>query len=436
MNKFEELREKYPVFNYDGYKINRNAETINIEYNFSIDNLDSFKTCWTIPYKNINSEKILDKLIFSLGLVEAISYYKLTCAKQINIKCNKLTLNQIKFFKKLFYNGLGEFMFKNNINISEDELFKFNYDETNEEVLHDSSAYKDILVPVGGGKDSCVSIELLKNNNITLFSINPNETIKNVINVSNINNDIKVERKLDNKILDYNSKGFLNGHTPFSAIVAFSTFITAYLNGIKYIALSNESSANESTVKGSSINHQYSKSLEFENDFINYAKSLTDSDIHYFSFLRPLKEIQIASLFSKFDKYHSVFRSCNVGSKKGIWCSACAKCLFVYIVLCPFIKEEALIKIFGKKVLDNKELEEDFKGLIGVNENKPFECVGTRLEVLAALNTYIKSNSSYLTDIYKDFIIKSNASLDSLIKDFDSNNNVPSVLVSNIKEAL
>ena len=155
MNKFEELREKYPVFNYDGYKINKNKDTIDIEYNFSIDNLDSFKTNWTIPYKEKNTkmllgantiereEQILNKLVFSLGLVEAISYYKLTCAKEVNVKCGTLTNSQAKFFKKLFYKGLGEFMFINNINISLDDFFKLNYEETNEKPISDPGSYKN-----------------------------------------------------------------------------------------------------------------------------------------------------------------------------------------------------------------------------------------------------------------------------------------------------
>ena len=439
MNKFEELREKYPVFNYDGYKINKNKDTIDIEYNFSIDNLDSFKTNWTIPYKEKNTkmllgantiekeEQILNKLVFSLGLVEAISYYKLTCAKEVNVKCGTLTNSQAKFFKKLFYKGLGEFMFINNINISLDDFFKLNYEETNEKPISDPGSYKNALVPVGGGKDSCVTLEMIQNNSyVTTFAINPNETIKNVIKASEITRNINVDRKLDPKIIEYNAKGFLNGHTPFSAMVAFSSFLTAYLNSIKYITLSNESSANESTVKDSFINHQYSKSLEFENDFIEYIKTVTDSDIHYFSYLRMMNEIEIAKFFSQNSKYFKVFRSCNKGSKKGIWCCDCAKCLFVYIILSPFIKEETLIEIFGKKVLDNPNLEEDFKGLIGVNENKPFECVGTREEVAAALKVYISNHSSLLTDKYKDYILSlKGRSLEELAVEETNNHNVP-----------
>lgn len=436
MKTFEELRLKHNAFNYDGYNIIKKGKEIEVIYQYSIDNLDSFTTKWSFPLSVNYDEKILDKLIFSLGLVEAISYYKITCPKIVNIKCGSLSKEKEKFWKKLFYNGLGEFMYKNNINIEENELLSFIYNSSNDTPTHDENSYKGIIIPVGGGKDSCVSLELLKDENSATYCINPNETIKNIINRCDIKNNLSVKREFDSKMLEYNKQGYLNGHTPFSAIVAFSSFITAFLNGYKYIALSNESSANETTVKGSFVNHQYSKSLEFENDFINYVKELCDSDIHYFSFLRPLKEIQIAYLFSRYEKYFDIFRSCNVGSKKGIWCCDCAKCLFVYIILSPFIKEDKLINIFGKKVLDNLNLENDFRGIIGVNEVKPFECVGTRDEVVLSLSNYIKNNNSLLSDKYKEHFNSNEDVYDYVKSNFDLNNNVPSELLNKLKEAL
>ena len=106
---------------------------------------------------------------------------------------------------------------------------------------------------------------------------------------------------------------------------------------------------------------------------------------NYFSFLRPLSELQIAMLFSRFTQYHDVFRSCNVGSKQDVWCGHCAKCLFAYIILSPFIAPERLNAIFGKPMLDDETLQHEFLQLVGEAETKPFECVGTVSEVRQAL---------------------------------------------------
>ncbi|MCR5822757.1 MAG: hypothetical protein K6F85_07590, partial [Bacteroidales bacterium] len=194
-----------------------------------------------------------------------------------------------------------------------------------------------------------------------------------------------IRRTIDPKLLELNAQGCLNGHTPFSAMLAFYTLVISMGSGRINIALSNESSANESTVPGTSVNHQYSKSLEFENDFRRYVASEISPVFNYFSFLRPLSELQIAMLFARFDKYHDVFRSCNAGSKQDIWCGNCAKCLFAYIILSPFIASDRLNAIFGKAMLDDPGLQTYFDELTGIADVKPFECVGTISEVQSAL---------------------------------------------------
>ena len=204
-----------------------------------------------------------------------------------------------------------------------------------------------------------------------------------------------IRRTIDPTLLELNKEGYLNGHTPFSAMLAFYTRLASALSGIPNVALSNENSANESTVKGSYVNHQYSKSLEFEDDFREYVNEELrmkneESSFNYFSFLRPLSELQIAMLFSRFTAYHDVFRSCNVGSKQDVWCGHCAKCLFAYIILSPFIEPERLNEIFGKSMLDDTSLELEFRQLIGEAETKPFECVGTVSEVQQALDMTLK----------------------------------------------
>ena len=107
--------------------------------------------------------------------------------------------------------------------------------------------------------------------------------------------------------------------------------------------------------------------------------------IRYFSLLRPFNELQIAKMFASLPQFLPVFRSCNAGSKKNIWCAACPKCLFVYCILSPFLSKKDLDAVFGKCMLDETALLEDFKGLCGFSDVKPFECVGTVTEVRTAL---------------------------------------------------
>ena len=202
----------------------------------------------------------------------------------------------------------------------------------------------------------------------------------------------KIYRTIDKRLLELNEQGFINGHTPFSAMLAFVSYFTAYLLGEKYIALSNENSANESNVVGEKINHQYSKSFEFEADFGNYSAKFLKAPVKYFSFLRPLNELQIAKIFSKHEKYHPVFKSCNVGSKgaEWKWCCDCAKCLFAYTILSPFLYRDKLVNIFGEDLFEKESLLKTFIELTGNGEVKPFDCVGTFEEVnFAATKTII-----------------------------------------------
>ncbi|MEG2070300.1 MAG: hypothetical protein RR034_02870, partial [Bacteroidales bacterium] len=194
-----------------------------------------------------------------------------------------------------------------------------------------------------------------------------------------------LQREIAPKLLELNRAGFLNGHTPFSAMLAFYSLLVSYAVQVREVALSNESSANEPTIPGTEINHQYSKSLEFEEDFRQYvAENMNDCN-HYYSFLRSLTELQIAEHFSQFPQYHSVFKSCNTGSKENKWCCNCSKCLFAYIILSPFIQDEKMIEIFGEDLLNKPTLKPYFDELTGVAQNKPFECVGTIEEVNQAL---------------------------------------------------
>jgi hypothetical protein len=199
----------------------------------------------------------------------------------------------------------------------------------------------------------------------------------------------KLNRTIDPELLKLNEMGYLNGHTPFSAMLAFTSLLVAVLSGAGEIALSNESSANEPTIPGTKINHQYSKSLEFEKDFRWYVENYITGSIQYYSYLRPLNELQICGLFAEYGDHHGTFRSCNVGSKTNSWCGECPKCLFTYIMLSVFLGKDKMIKVFGTDLYAKESLTATLDQLCGFTDEKPFECVGTIDEVNLAIRKQI-----------------------------------------------
>lgn len=429
---FNKFREEYPVFNYTGYGYTQTRSSLDITYHFDIPGLCEFHPSWSFSVLNPDAVRDggdrLNELVFSLGMAELVSYWKTVCSPRIHIENKNLSPEQIQWWTKLYTKGLGEFYYTYGIPAgneymhitcphASDESAHRLPDESNDpgSRLYDApdgsrlripartsrgSAYKSdglpqVLVPIGGGKDSAVTLELLRGAaDRTGYIINPRKaTTGTAAAAGMLDKTITAKRSLDSRILSLNAQGYLNGHTPFSAVVAFSAVLAAYVNGLEYVALSNESSANEATVPDSDVNHQYSKSFEFEEDFRAYQTAYLRSGVEYFSLLRPLTELRIAQLFASYREYHRVFKSCNAGSKTDIWCGNCPKCLFVYIILSPFMDEGALIDIFGRNLLDDERMLDYFEKLTGLQPEKPFECVGARDEVKAALRMTLQKHN-------------------------------------------
>lgn len=439
MDKYNELRNKYQEFYYHGFEIDYEKNYILVTYDFEIKDLMRFKPTLKVPFnKDIKyDKKLVEKMVFSSGLAEIPSYWKATCSPNIIIECGILDEKQVSWLKKLIYNGLGEFFYINDISVNFDDFVNIKSSGCSYNIL-DNNSYNGYLVAVGGGKDSITSLEILKSKkNKKAFIINNRKICFDSCYTFGLKDDeiINVERIFDRKIIELNNKGFLNGHTPISSCIAFISFLTAYLNGIKYVVLSNEASANEASVKGTNINHQYSKSLEFENDFRWFTKNYLTHKIEYFSLLRPLNELQIMKIFTKYPKYFKHFISCNNGGKsKNIgkidgWCNSCSKCLFIYIIMSNFTDKNTMIDIFGEDLLDKKEMLDYFLELLGKKETKPFECVGTIDEVNYVVNNLaLRNDPSYLIKYYKENygIIKKDK---RVIESINNEHNVPGELL-------
>jgi len=413
---FLRFREKHPVFSYLGFNWDIHDNVLKVCYHF-FDGQNDFFPEYAFPISSaiVDLERVGEnspsfgggwgEALGALGLCEAISYWKSSCAPVFNIHSFCLDKEAEKWWKKLFYNGLGEFRYLNGIECEEKDFVQFRYLSTKMFQPVEITDNEGVLVPVGGGKDSAVTLELLSKTvgreNITPFMLNGIPASQRTIVQAgfSLEKSINVVRKLDPVLLRLNEKSYLNGHTPFSALLAFVTLFTAMLHKKRDIALSNESSANEATIPGTNINHQYSKSFEFETDFRHYYQRYIASGVNYFSYLRSYSESDIAKIFATFPQHFLSFRSCNVGSKNDTWCCNCSKCLFVWIILSPYLSVEQLVAIFGKDLGADFHLLEDFNKLCGLSSEKPFECVGTieevRRSVIAAYHNGHQKNVLY-----------------------------------------
>ena len=385
-------------FIYKNYFYAINKGNLEISFIFKIE---PENICFQprIIIKDVLKTKLnLDNLVFHIGLMEMLSYWKTTCSPEIIIEAGYLDKEQIKWWKNLIIRGMGQFFYENKIDWRKPNFLKIVSLQTSGVCKFyrrpTSVRLKDrYFVPFAGGRDSIVTLEALKSKGeeISLFTVNPIEKIQQAVKVSGIKKQIIVERVIDKKLLELNKKGYLNGHTPFTSFLSFTSLLCAVIFDYKNIAFSNEKSANEGNVSylGRIINHQWAKSSEFEKMFKDYAKKYLVKNINYFSYLRKYGELKISKMFSKYKQYFKVFSSCNAGmriSSRGLlaaeqrWCGNCPKCLFVYMALYPYLNKKELDMIFQKDIFENKKLLPIMKGLLGRGKSKPLECVGTYAE--------------------------------------------------------
>ena len=334
-----------------------------------------------------------ERLLAQLFLAAGLSYYKLAAPPTVRIEWGLWTIDEIAFHRRLLAKGLGEFSFVNDLDPELSPAFEYRSVAVPREPVRGLELDRGPLVPVGGGKDSCVSIEALRAAGIapTLVTVNRYPVIQDVIDDAALP-DLAVRRVLDPKLRDLNARGARNGHVPATAIVSLAACACAVLHGHDAVVMSNERSASEGNVsyRGVEINHQWSKSAEAELMLRSLVADITP-DLAYFSLLRPLSELSIAQRFAATcERYVDSFSSCNAAfrldpaRRVSRWCGQCPKCQFVYLALATVLDRPTLQRIWGLELFESSPIH-GFETLLGLSEWKPFECVGETHECAVAL---------------------------------------------------
>lgn len=404
-HSFSSLQQEYPEFVFESFTYALGERGLDLTFTFKTGDIEFHPS---LCVEGVTQEQLaelsreeLDAYVFSVGMAEIASYWKSVCSSTIRINAGKLSVSQQYFWKDVIKLGLGEFFYVNKLVPFAPSLI---VEEPTTPQIPSSfqPSQESSLVPVGGGKDSIVTLELLASAHtpLSVFTVNENQSSTDTITTfetlhGNLAH-IHVTRRIDPKLLELNAQEYLNGHTPFSSVLAFVSVFAARLFGHSFVVLSNEQSANEATVMyhDIAVNHQYSKTIAFESAFRTYLDTLFTVHPDYFSFLRPVSEFAITKLFSTYTPYHPYFRSCNIGKKTNSWCGHCPKCVFVAIMLSVFIGEEQVAALMGKHILQDATLLPIVDELTGRSPIKPFECIGTRDEVNTAIALIIEQSKA------------------------------------------
>ncbi len=327
-----------------------------------------------------------------LHLVAGVSYYKAGVPAAIVVGNGEPDAPTAQLLDALYLHGLGEFAYQNGLDLREHIRFPRAGTCTPATAL---GLPARSLLPIGGGKDSLVSAELLRQHgeNATAVWVGNSPLIAACVAQTGMPG-LNIRRELAPELFEYNKAGAWNGHIPVTAINSTILVLAALLYGYDSVVFSNERSASSATLEydGQAVNHQWSKSWEFEQSLAAWLRSHVAADLNYCSLLRPLSELAVTRLFARETRYDGVFSSCNrnfriLGPRPADrWCGQCPKCHFVFLALAPFVPKPRLLGIFGRNLLDDEAQQQGFDALLEFREHKPFECVGEGRESRAALH--------------------------------------------------
>ncbi|MDP9792229.1 hypothetical protein J2S43_000741 [Catenuloplanes nepalensis] len=398
----DEIRGR-DLFTAEGYHLDVETGVVELHYALTGPGVEPlrFTETVTLPVPETapgedalaRTHRVLELLLIAAG----VSYYKVAAPARIALP-HRVGAKARAFATAVYTKGMGEFAYRNELPHVLTVAITPPDGEPTSVPAHALDLDLRPLSAVGGGKDSIVTLEALRNagREPVPFSVNPNGVIK-AVNAASGLVAREARRKIDPLLFEVNKAGALNGHVPVTAVNSLIAVATAAFNGLGPVVMSNERSASDPNLvwHGVEINHQWSKGVEAEGllrDALAEHAGLTNA---YFSLLRRLSELHIARLYAETGRYDDVVTSCNraflLHNATARWCGDCPKCRFVFLAMAPSMSRDRLRSIFGTDLLADEAQIPGFLELLGVDAHKPWECVGEVEECVVALDLLRKS---------------------------------------------
>jgi hypothetical protein len=245
----------------------------------------------------------------------------------------------------------------------------------------------------GGGKDSLAAMKLLEDAAIAYDAFSYS---------SSVYGSAELQHRLADRVLDHRRPGcrrrlwifddfmdspvaglhpelgtrhLLAGETPSSVFAALPLVLA---HGYRHLIVAHERSADFGNLvwrrTGEEINHQWGKSLAAERLLTGYVEGELVSSVRYFSLLKPIWDVLIFNLLAGDLAAVRDAHSCNVEKP---WCRRCPKCAYVWLGYAAFLPGDAAVSIFGRNLFDAAENLPHYRGMLGLEEHTPFECIGT-----------------------------------------------------------
>ncbi|MDX1379894.1 MAG: endonuclease domain-containing protein, partial [Xanthomonadales bacterium] len=250
------------------------AETLNFPY-----------TPWPV---DPSRQQAFERALHLLHWIAGVSYWKAGVPARMSSEAAPLDRSAADFLRTLYTDGMAEFAHVNGLDLRDRLDLEVTAPAPPAPVTLDLP--ERALVAVGGGKDSLVALERLRDAGVEVqpFCVGASPLIEDTVRAAGLPL-LRIGRRLSPLLAELNTAGAYNGHVPVTAINSAIGLCAALLYGYRWVVFANERSAEAATRRtdeGREINHQYSKTLAFERALRGQVAARISSGLQYFSLLR------------------------------------------------------------------------------------------------------------------------------------------------------
>ncbi len=369
---------------------------------FGVDELRFSTTYWYADVDLLALEEqygliFLEKCYFHIAAFEA---NKLCCLRPRRFDLGPFTRFHTRAFEELWRTVLRHVWAQ----------WRYEHDETDDsgpELTSKASDAADLATPplamppgpvaslafCGGGKDSLLTLKLLAEVGMPFDAFTYSSSIygpatpqhqlsDRLLAVTAARNRRRLwiyDDFMDSPVVELQpelgARSLLAAETPSSVFSALPLILG---HGYRQLIVGHERSADFNNLiwekTGEAVNHQWGKSLAAEELLGRYLSGELIADVAYFSPLKPIYDVLIFNLLTRYQDSIPLAHSCNVEKP---WCRRCAKCAYVWLNYMAYLPTELVDEIFHDNLFDREDNLLHYRQMLGLTEHTPFECLGT-----------------------------------------------------------